>query len=76
MNSKELLGTEHIINHTFQCERYFSFENLKKYHKCDSVGHCPIYIYIYIYIYGVKAAKRDLAITIFQEGASKLTPAI
>ena len=23
-------------------------ENLKKYHKGDSAGHCPTYIYIYI----------------------------
>ena len=43
----KLLGTEFIISHTFQCERYFLLlvlEFLKKYHKGDLAGHCPIYI--------------------------------
>ena len=35
----KLLGTDFIISHTFQCERYFSLllvlEFLKKYHKGD-----------------------------------------
>ena len=35
----KLLGTEFMISHTFQCERYFSFA--KKYHKGDIAGHCP-----------------------------------
>ena len=39
----KLLGTEFIISHTLQCERYFSFAcpgKLKTYHMGDFAGHC------------------------------------
>ena len=42
------LGAEFIISHTFQCECYtfllLVLKILKKYHKGDLAGHCPIYI--------------------------------
>ena len=43
-----LLGTEFILSHTFQCERYFSFAcpgNFEKYHKGDFAGHCSIKLF-------------------------------
>ena len=42
----KLLGTEFIISHTFQCERFFFLlvlENLMKYNKGDFAGHCCVY---------------------------------